>query len=125
VGIPKAPGSGGFDTSKNLPPFGQSANAPTGSRTTGVPKWPGGVPMSTDGGANKSPANVSTNTGGIYQVHPGGTSTTNSANISVKKNQPTKLGKHASAAARLVHNSSSARHHRWRAAMSRHRRAPH
>jgi hypothetical protein len=106
-----------------LPPFGQPASAPTGVPTTGVPKWPGGVAVHTDGGPNTSSANVSTGTGGIYQVHPGGTSTTNSANISVKKGQPTKLGKRASAAASLVHNHNSASHRRWRAAMSRHRPA--
>lgn len=123
TGVPEAPGSRGFGTPKGLPPFGQPASAPTGAHTTGVPKWPGGVAVHTDGGANKSSANVSTGTGGIYQVHPGGSSTTNSANISVKKGQPTKLGKRASAAASLVQNRNSASHRRWRAAMSRHRPA--
>jgi hypothetical protein len=129
AGIPSAPG-GGFDASKNLPPFGQPGSQPGsmpfGSAANPLPKAPDGVAVSTQGNANKSPGTMTTNTGGIYQVHPGGTALNGSKGISVKKDQSTKLGKSPGAATGPLRRRNSMSHrNRWRAAMRRYRSAHH
>lgn len=124
TGIATAPGSG-FNASKTLPPFGLSANVALGAKAAPFPNAPGGFAVSARGSASKSPGNMPTNTGGIYQVHPGGTSTNNSTTMAVKKYQHTKLGKSSGTATRLLHSRNSVNHRRWRAAMGRYRSVHH